>query len=105
MDGSAANNVGNQGFGLIVSPPDTDGRHVAPIPNPRRETGQRKEQPCPQRTSSEPRPSRSSSPNWPPAALDAEATDSDHMTPLFVTSPLLGAAIGFTYTVSTAVHC
>jgi hypothetical protein len=36
---------------------------------------------------------------------DAEPTQSDHMTPLFVTSPLLGAAIGFTYTVSTAVHC
>jgi hypothetical protein len=36
---------------------------------------------------------------------EAEPTESDHMTPLFVTSPLLGAAIGFTYTVSTAVHC
>lgn len=36
---------------------------------------------------------------------DAAPTESDHMTPLFVTSPLLGAAIGFTYTVSTAVHC
>jgi hypothetical protein len=36
---------------------------------------------------------------------DAENTTDDHMTPLFVTSPLLGAAIGFTYTVSTAVHC
>lgn len=36
---------------------------------------------------------------------DAEPGETDHMTPLFVTSPLLGAAIGFTYTVSTAVHC
>jgi hypothetical protein len=35
---------------------------------------------------------------------DIETTD-DALTPVFITSPLLGAAIGFTYTVSTAVHC
>ncbi|RZS91376.1 hypothetical protein EV189_0617 [Motilibacter rhizosphaerae] len=39
------------------------------------------------------------------ARAEVEATTEDAMTPLFITSPLLGAAIGFTYTVSTAVSC